>query len=421
MSRARTALLATLTLLPSCGTPNDVTSDAGVRDSAGVAIITSGAPQWGDGEGWQVDSVPITVLGADESDPQQQWRYLQAAARRSDGSVVLAVEGAIRLFGADGKFLKIISQAGEGPGEFRYVDELLVLAGDTLRVSDNFGYQVAYFAPDGALIREERVAREEVSALGPWSECNTEFLEDGSRLGCKLDPSIPLSATNRASKMDERGWSSPGPGLLRQLRRIWVATPALDTAYPLGIDAGIEQYGVTLAPGQEEFVVHPFHGRTVIASGGSPPRIAIATNPDYRIEWWTPSGALERIIQRPGARLVPTDADRAGATTLMETQFERMDAVTREKVLAEVPTPDSLPAVYSMVITPTGELLVQRGGLLPSQPTSTWDVFGADGGFLGEVRIDGHVRLFSAGPDFLLATRRTADDVRLVEVYRLRR
>lgn len=421
MSRTLTALLATIMLLPSCGARERVAGDATTRDSAGVAIITSGAPAWSTGEGWQVDSVPITVIGADEQDVQQQWQYVQTAARRADGSVVVAIEGSIRLFGADGRFVQTISQAGQGPGEFRYLSQLLPLPGDTLRASDGFGYQVAWFAPDGALLREERVDRERVSNLGPWSECNTAFLADGSRLGCKLDPSIPLSATNRASKVDEKGWSSPGPGLLRQLRRVWIAAPALDTAFPLGIDAGIEQFGVTLAPGMEEFVVHPFHGRSVIASGGSPLRIAIATNPDYRVEWWTPTGTLERIIQRPGARLAPSEADLAGAQAYLEAQMERMDPVMRSKVLAEVPTPDSLPAVYGMVVSPAGELLIQRSGLLPSQPTSSWDVFGADGTFLGEIRISGHVRLLAAGTDYLLAIRRTDDDASLVEVYRLRR
>jgi hypothetical protein len=115
MPRALPALLATLMLLPSCATPEGVASTASVRDSAGVAIITSGAPVWADGAGWQVDSVPITVIGADESDVNQQWQYVQAAARLSDGSVVVAVEGAIRLFDAEGQFLRTISPAGGVP------------------------------------------------------------------------------------------------------------------------------------------------------------------------------------------------------------------------------------------------------------------------------------------------------------------
>jgi hypothetical protein len=215
--------------------------------------------------------------------------------------------------------------------------------------------------------------------------------------------------------------SSPGPGLFRPLSRFWIAAPALDTLYPLGIDAGLEQFGVELAPGQEAFVMHPFYGRSFVASGGTPLRIAIATNPEYRIEWWTPTGTLERVITRPGARLAPTDADRAGAVASLEKQYEQVDPSVRRTLLAAIPTPDSLPAVYGMVITPRGELLVQRSGILRTQPISTWDVFAADGAFLGEIRIPGHLRLIEAGEDHLLAMRRTEDDAWLVEVYGLRR
>src|SRR5690606_34278562 len=99
----------------------------------------------------------------------------------------------------------------------------------------------------------------------------------------------------------------------------------------------------------------------------------------------------------------------------------QVEPAVRRTLLAAIPTPDSLPAVYGMVVTPAGELLVQRRGLLRTQPVSTWDVFGADGAFLGEIRIAGHVRLISVGSDHLLAMRRTEDDAWLVEVYGLRR
>ncbi|MEI2720019.1 MAG: hypothetical protein V9E87_07730 [Gemmatimonadales bacterium] len=215
--------------------------------------------------------------------------------------------------------------------------------------------------------------------------------------------------------------SSPGPGLLRQLNRVWLVTPARDTAYPLGIEAGLEQFGVKLEAGREAFVIHPFHSRSYLASGGNPLRLAIATNPDYRIELWSMTGKLERIIERPGARLAPTADEIARAHESMASQLKYMDQATRDRVLAQVPTPDSLAAVAGLAMTPTGELLVQREGFLLSHPASVWDVFGTDGGFLGSIRIPGHMRLLAAGTDHLLVIRRTPDDAWLVEAYRLKR
>ena len=418
----RAAALLITTALIGCQTaPEPSTSTASVRDSAGVEIVTSTTPTWQEGEGWQVDTMPMTVIGADESDPQQQWKYVEGAARLSDGSIAVAADGSIRLFGADGRFVRLISRTGEGPGEFRYLGDLLALPGDTIRANNSFGYQVAWYTPSGRLIREERLDREQLARFGPWSECSNGFLPDGSRYGCKKDPSIPLSATNRPSVIDASGMSSPGPGLLRQLNRVWLVTPARDTAYPLGIEAGLEQFGVTLEAGREAFVMHPFHSRSYFASGGTPQRLAIATNPEYRIELWSMTGKLERIIERPGARQTPPPEEIARANEYMASQLDYMDKATRDRVLAQVPTPDSLAAVSGLAMMPTGELLVQREGRLLSQPATVWDVFGTDGGLLGNIRIPGHMRLLAAGSDHLLVMRRTPDDAWLVEAYRLKR
>lgn len=417
----RTALLLAFALVGCQAAPEGAASNGTIRDSAGVQIVTSTTPAWQEGEGWQVDSVPMTVIGADESDEQQQWPYVQAAARLSDGRVAVAAEGSIRLFGPDGRFVKLISRPGEGPGEFRAVHELRALPGDTLVADAGFGLQLAYFAPGGSLVREERFEREDLARLGPWKECGSGMLADGSRYNCKHDPSIPLSATNRVDVVDANFSSSPGPGLLRQLSRLWIVSPARDTAYPVGITAGIEQFGVKLAPGREVFVVHPFHSWSRITSGGSPLRLAIATNPDYRIELWSTTGKLERIIERTGARIAPTASDAEQARASMRDQLKYLDDPTRERVLAEVPTPDSLAAVMGLAITPAGELLVQREGFLPSQRASVWDVFDAEGRYLGPIRILGRMRILAAGNDHLLVLRRTEDDASLVEVYRFRK
>ena len=417
------ALLIALALaIGGCqATPESTMATASVRDSAGVEIVTNTTPAWREGEGWQVDTVPMTVIGADESDPQQQWKYVEGAARLSDGSIAVAADGSIRLFGADGRFVRQISRAGEGPGEFRYLADLLTLPGDTLRASEYFGRRIAYFTSTGTLLREERLDNEKIAHFGPWSECNTGVLADGSRYGCKEDTTIAATATNRREVPDGGGHTALGPGLLRKLRRLWVVPPALDTAYPLGIDAGIEQFGVTLVPGRETFVVHPFHGWSHVATGGVPPHIAIAANPDYRVEMWTATGKLERIIQRTGARFAPTEADRARAREVLLLQYQKMDQATRDRMLAQVPTPDSFPAVLGLGLTPAGELLVQREVPWPSQRGSAWDIFDPSGHFLGTIRIPGAHRLLAAGMDHLLTIRKTEDEAWLVEVYGIKR
>ncbi len=150
-------------------------------------------------------------------------------------------------------------------------------------------------------------------------------------------------------------------------------------------------------------------------------RNAIATNPDYRVELWTPTGTLERVVRREGGRRAPTLAEREAAPTLMKRYLEGVDPATANTIMAAVPTPDSLPALVGLTVTPQGELLVQREGFLPSQVSSLWDVFDSSGRWLGELRLPARTRILSVGTDHLLVQRMTVDDVVLIEVYRLRR
>jgi hypothetical protein len=391
-----------------------------IVDPEGVPVVTSDTPLWPAGGGWQVDSVPITIIGADESDPQQQWVWVEAAARLPNGNVVIGTMGELRLFGADGKFIKVISRSGDGPGELRQVGALFVLPADSLRASDYMGARVATYAPDVTLVRNERLDMQKFQALGRWTECESGLLPDGSRYGCQPDSTIARSATNRPSVVNDNGMSSPGPGLLRQLRRVVVASPDLSKAFPLGLTGGAEQYGVSL-DGGEAFVVHPFHSRVSIAAGGTPMRIAIALNPEYRIEMWTPTGLLERIIRREGARRAPTTAETAAARDGMLPYLPGMDSALQQKIIAEVPIPDSLPAVAGMAMTPAGELLVQREGNLRSHLMSVWDVFDVEGRWLGEISLPGTARILAAGTDFLLVRRFIETDQTQVEVYRVHR
>lgn len=386
-----------------------------VRDSAGVTIVTSLRAQWPDGGGWRIDSVPRTSLGGVEADSAQHWRAPDAVTVLRDGRVVIGVEGELRWFAPDGTHTHT-NLAGDGPGEFRRVAALHTMPGDSVRAHDGQGLKYAVFAPDGSLAYERRTDYEQLRALGRWIECWTRFFPDASRTMCQADPAIPASPTNRASRRLSNGLTSPGPGLLRTLHRVWLVTPGVDRAFPLGVEAGIEQFGIA-NDGEELFVLHPFYSRSVVTAGGEPMRIAMALNPAYRIELWTPGGALERIIVREGARRAPTSDELADVPEALRQQLSRRDPTLLDRVLAEVPTPDSLPALQHVTFTSRGELLVMREGLLPSHAQSLYDVFDRSGVWLGTLRLRPQQYIVSASDDTLLAMRRTEDGVVLVEVY----
>ena len=386
------------------------------RDSAGVAIVTNWAPAWPSGSGWSVDPKPITSIGGDENDPQGHFQYVQFARRLPDGRVVVAVGGELRWFGPDGKYLRTMPRAGSGPGEFRGIGGVQ-LHGDSIVLFGDYQFlKSAAYSHAGALLRDSRVDYGRIQRLGNWTEGLLALFPDGSRTETRDDPAIPRTATNRP-----RLSGDPGPGLFREMQRLYLVPPALDTSYRLGVLGGIEQFGVAGAR-QTRFYQHPFYTHSYVAAGGTPMRIALVTNPVYNIEIWTPTGKLERIIRRPGGRRVPTTAEKAAAVSSFGEQLlQRQDSSSPSAVLARMPVPDSLPAAYGLVIGLDNEIYVQRQGTWALSGASHFDVFDRSGRWLGELALPPRTRLLDAGRDNLLGVRLDENDVPHVEVYRLRR
>jgi hypothetical protein len=395
-------------------------------DSAGVKIITSEAPAWNETTRWRIDSVPLTVIGANESDTAQQFRFVTSAHRLPNGNVMVGVRSELRLFDSTGAFVRTAARKGNGPGEFQSITSVHRLTGDSILASQHIaegGMKDVVFAPDGSFASEHFPDMQKFRQLGRWGECHAIILPDRSRTGCQHDPSIPETATNRPSKVIKPGWTSPGPGHLRQLKRQYVISPSFDSAHQINVVAGIEQMGVEYAPGKTAFLGHPLYSHSLTESGGSPLRVFTMLNPHYEIEVWTPQGKLERVIRRTNARRAPTDADLkfAEAELKEHAQMYQQDAVTTAKILAGVTAPDSLPAGFRLIAAPTGELLVMRDGIFPSSTRTLYDVFDRDGKFLGDFGLPTRSFISDIGSNFIVFVHYDENDSPRVEVRRLHR
>lgn len=408
-------------LIAACrGTEASLGAGVSRVDSAGVEVVINTSPAWNRDSAWRVDTVPLTVIGGRDPGRAQQFAYVVGARRLSDGRVVVVTDRDVRWFGVDGAFLYANGATGDGPGEFRARTTLLRKADDTVVVADALGARVATFNRAGTLVRDERLDRARFAALGRWEECASELLPDGSRYTCSPDPSIPRSPTNRPRQGDGHGRSSPGAGLLRQLKRTYLVPASLDTAYPIGLVGGIEQFGFRHGTSGTIFLPHPFYSRSLLSAGGSPMRVATILNPEYRIELWTPSGQLARVVRRVQARRVPTTTERQRADEYTREQGRRGIApAILEAALAAMPLPDSLPAATSLVVSETGEIFVGRDPWFGA--VSSVDVFDASGRWLGTLTLPARSVIVDAGLDFLLILHFDGDDVPSVEVLRLDR
>jgi hypothetical protein len=401
----RIAFIAILLSLTACSNPR--APEAVVRDSAGIRIVDNADGVWAPGEEWTIDAEPTIRIGSvDGADQATLFSYVPSVKRLSDGRIVIleGQAGEVRWFDAAGRHLFTRGGKGDGPGEFTAVTELLILPGDTVLVRNAPRTKFALFTSDGELIREEYVDLNRYRRLGQWMECLTGTLPDRSLLGCQREPGTPEP--------------QEVPGHLRSYGRFAVAPPSLDTAYHLGVYGGIEQWGVDAGNGRTAYFVHPFHSITRLAIGGAPPRVAIALNPDYSIEIWTPTGRLETIVRRTNARRAATDEEHERAIELMR-RYDREDP-SFERALVEMDIPDSIPAIGSLQFGPDGEIWAVRMSVMLEDPR-IWDVFNREGAYLGEVAAPANFIIHEIGTDYVLGLRRGDLDVPFVEVYRLTR
>lgn len=399
--------------LHGCAPDAPPTGDAAVlrRDSAGTEIVVNRSSAWGGEERWTLAPEPSVRIGAlASSDPAYQFSRIHGVLRLSDGRIVVLDGEAseVRWFDAEGNHLYSAGREGAGPGEFNFARWAFRLDGDTVLVEDRPRIKHVFFGPDGTFVREEVLDYAGLGRLGAFEECGGFTLPDRSLVRCVAEEGQPPRVT------------SPPPGRLRWIGRLVRIPWDLSSVDTLGLYGGIEQWGVSYG-GRTEFAMHPFHSWTRTAVRDDPVRVAVAINPEYSIEIWTPDGRLERIVRREGARRAPTSEEIALARERLA-MYARGDDALADRLRSEIPTPDTVPAAGGLHFTETGELLVRRQSWSDegAEPVRH-DVFDATGRWLGEFRHPRGLRIEAIGRDYALMVRRDELDVPYVELYELNR
>jgi len=106
-----------------------------------------------------VASVPDVSIGVVEGDDAYVLAGLTNAIRLSDGRILVGSCAAneVRVYDAEGRYLRTIGRQGGGPGEFQVVRRVFPANGDSIGVADaafpTTAHRVAIFAPDGSYAR----------------------------------------------------------------------------------------------------------------------------------------------------------------------------------------------------------------------------------------------------------------------------
>ncbi|HUG38889.1 MAG TPA: 6-bladed beta-propeller [Longimicrobiales bacterium] len=388
---------AILPLLACAGDPTRDTA-ATVRDSAGVVIVENEGPAWSPEEAWRVTEPAMLDIGVVEGAPEYQLYRAASAVRLSDGRIVVANGGTneLRFYDATGRHLRSVGREGEGPGEFRDLQRVWQLRGDSLLAYDFFPARLSVFSPTGEFARSLRVIApdgRQVVVLGP--------LEDGSLLAW----GAPI-------------WAAAGSttGIVRDSVPYYRYGPEGVLDATLGPFPSMEVYRVVTGD-DWRLTSLPFPRLPVSAVAGD--RFHFGPADGYEIQTYTAAGALERVVRVASTQrsVESEDIERFRRDRLERAEREG-SRPSMERMLAQMPFPDVMPPYEALAVDAEGHVWVADYRAGPEEP-GTWKVFSPEGQLLGSVVMPRGIRVLQIGPDFVLGQWLDELDTEHIRLHRL--
>jgi hypothetical protein len=399
---ARSAAYATVLLLllgcegaGSAGSPSVQT-----RDSAGVRLVenTGSAPG---ALGWRVDEAPLVSIGGDGEAGGPLFQVTDAM-RLGDGRIVVASAGTqqIRIYGADGRMLRVVGRAGEGPGEFRAPFWLGRLRGDSIAAWDVALRRFSIFTPAGDFVRS--ITPSGLQGVFPQA---VGALPDGRF----------ILATSTSSQV------LPPPGQARRDTAAYVVIDSTGAVVDtLGRFPGTEM--IALGTPSTGFLMRPlpFGRETATAVQGG--RLYVATGDRYEIAAYEPDGRL-RAVYRADRRSVPVTREdvRDYRRTLVTLGGDAQSKARDAKLLEDAPVPATMPPLTALEVDSAGNLWVQEPRKPGDAGESVWTVLAPDGRVRGAVRVPAGLAVKQIGSDWVLGVVVDEDQVEHVRVYHLAR
>lgn len=402
--RTRLALLAALLvallplLLPACTPSEDGSAAAIRRDSAGIQVVESFRPAWGDSgqtgsDAWRIDPEPLLDLTASGTGDSHNFYQVRDVKRLPDGSLVVANRGSneVRRFSAEGTLVGTAGGDGEGPGEFRNLQQVepvgdLVLARDTRS-------RVTLFGPDLQHVRTLQL---------PPGVRDLHDLGNGTMVAQVVGDYPEVY------------------GLLRPPEALLVYDLEGDRVDSIGRTAGSEEYVTDALMG-----VPLFGKASVLDTHGD--RLFVGSSDHMQIEELDSRGDMVRILRIPDFPLALT-AEQVEAERDARLDIPLPPGVTSlpppfVQAIEDMPSPETRPAYAAMLVDPTGAVWLRpfRGSSEEDGGPEHWLVLGPDGAWLGSVEIPEDFRVMEIGVDEILGVWTSEMDVQHPQVLRLRR
>ncbi len=380
-----------------------------VTDSAGIRVVSNPtAPMWGSTDAWTLEET--LRIGAAEAEPEYQFGQISGIGIASDGRIAVSdMQGQhVKIFGADGTWQRTFGEGGSGPGQFgAQAGPVLVGRGDTLIVPDLQNQRVNLLTLDGEDLGSFRIGFERGIPIR-W-----EMRHDGAIVSQVRQLNLPNQ-----------------PGAQDTLDAILTRTydgAVTDTLFR--VPAGKT---FSFSGGAPEF--HFFSPEPIWAltpDGG----VLLGTNDEYRFVFHDSDGLPTRVVQIPSEPVTVTQEDRDIFVETLEMLWGEAGVPPQgiAQLKSGISFAETLPAFVQALSGPNGTLWVQKirppsalseeekEGFNPLQNigSAEWDVFDAEGRYLGIVEMPFHFQPLGFHGDTVYGVWRDELDVQYVRILRI--
>ena len=391
-SRTASPVPLMLAAVAAAGCEADTPATSTSRDSLGVTIVESVAPAWATDAAWRIEEEPLLDLAETGSGDMHNFFRVRDMLRAGEQLIVAdGISHEVRVFDADGRFVRVFGGSGEGPGEFRFLSTVVPTGdGRLVAIDGRMGGPGAEFDIESGLVSTFRMPQRVQPLRHPL-------------------PSEVLWGWDGGYTMEDEGLAG---GLQR----------AVASVVRLSEDR-MSARVVANVPGHEHFLVPtadviPLMSRNthVVPVGDGTVVVGTADALEYStIDGQT--GAIRRITRILGVSLAVSDeeVDRELQTRLGPNPRPRI-----RDLLEGLPRPDEKPAYQSMTVDAEGNVWAGEFlGLARYDDAQEWYVWDASGVWLGKVETPARFELIRVGADEVFGVRRDVNDVEHPQVLRL--
>jgi hypothetical protein len=361
---------------------------------------------WGEGDAWGFEEV--LTIGEAAGDPDYQFGQIAGLDATSDGRILVLDNQAlhVKVFSADGVFERTIGQGGSGPGEFGPGAAILMVGtADTVIVPDAGNQRV------------------NVILLGEGESTSFPLsFEEGIPMRWQVSNSGILVVQRRALNLPNQ----------EAVNVDLVARQAYDGSIVDTLLTPPRGETFSFGSGLPEFHFFAPEPTWTLLNDGT---FVHAVNNEYRISVAGPDGSVVRVITMPSEPVPVSEEDKEIITELIMRLMEEQGVPPQalDGIKQGISYEDVFPAFTQMRNGPEQSLWVQRIGVpsdmtedeqenwnpMLDQGSDEWDVFDADGRYLGVVTMPDRFSAFSLRGDLLYGVWRDEFEVQYVKVYRI--